>query len=253
MQQRLLMTTEQLNTVRNMPLFDGLSETDKSHLLEGGSLYGYARKQPLFLQGDSVKYFYIVCDGIVQEMRQTKDGREITSGIHMVGNTLGGMEMFLPSAAHTTTAMAVEDCLIMELPLAAFRDKLLQRPAAIKAMLSTLAHLALQKRTEVEQQATLTSTDIVADYLRQLCGTLGLDPRGFTLPYKKSLIASRLGMELETFSRTLPKLRAHGIVVSGTQVRFLAAGESATEKRRPAHTTVIPFPTRTTAPSRLSA
>ena len=46
------------------------------------------------------------------------------------------------------------------------------------------------------------------------------DVHGFTLPFKKSLIASRLGMELETLSRALPKLKEHGITVKGSQVVF---------------------------------
>jgi hypothetical protein len=46
----------------------------------------------------------------------------------------------------------------------------------------------------------------------------GFDPKNFDLPYKKTLIASRLGMALETFSRSLEKLSDHGITLSGNHV-----------------------------------
>ena len=44
------------------------------------------------------------------------------------------------------------------------------------------------------------------------------DPHGFELPYTKTLIASRLRIEKETFSRTLQTLREQGITVAGTHV-----------------------------------
>jgi hypothetical protein len=67
----------------------------------------------------------------------------------------------------------------------------------------------------------MNATQIVACFLQHLCVSHQLDPRGFDLPYSKSLIASRLGMQLESFSRTLPKLRELGIVVSGKHVSFV--------------------------------
>ena len=40
----------------------------------------------------------------------------------------------------------------------------------------------------------------------------------FILPYSKKLIASRLGIEVETFSSTLLKLQEYGIKVIGSHV-----------------------------------
>jgi CRP-like cAMP-binding protein len=76
------------------------------------------------------------------------------------------------------------------------------------------------KQEEMERQVTMTAPQILAHFLRQICDSHGLDPRGFALPYKKSLIASRLGMELETLSRAWPKLKDHGIIVKGSYVSF---------------------------------
>ena len=88
-------------------------------------------------------------------------------------------------------------------------------------LLSSLARFAIMKQIEVEQQATMTAPQLLDCFLRQLCRSYELDPHGFTLPYKKSLIASRLGMEMETLSRAWPKLKDHGIMVKGSHVIFL--------------------------------
>ena len=66
----------------------------------------------------------------------------------------------------------------------------------------------------------MSAAQIVACYLQRLCVLYNFDPHGFELPISKTLIASRLRMELETFSRTLKKLKEHGIEVEGTHVRF---------------------------------
>jgi hypothetical protein len=61
--------------------------------------------------------------------------------------------------------------------------------------------------------------------LERLCLLYDFDPAGFELPISKTLIASRLRMELETFSRALKKLSAHGITVTGTHVAFTDRGK----------------------------
>ena len=66
----------------------------------------------------------------------------------------------------------------------------------------------------------MSTTEILASFLKDTCKSYGIDSHSFTLPFKKSLIASRLGMELETLSRALPKLKEHGITVKGSQVFF---------------------------------
>ena len=40
------------------------------------------------------------------------------------------------------------------------------------------------------------------------------------LPYDKKLIASRLGMKPETFSRALAQLRNHGVTIKGGDARI---------------------------------
>jgi hypothetical protein len=73
---------------------------------------------------------------------------------------------------------------------------------------------------EAEHQATMSAAQLVACFLQRLCVLYSFTPSGFDLPYSKTLIASRLGMELETFSRTLNKLKEHGILVEGNHVKI---------------------------------
>jgi CRP-like cAMP-binding protein len=74
---------------------------------------------------------------------------------------------------------------------------------------------------EAEHQSTMTAAQIVTCYLQRLCVLYEFDPTNFTLPYSKTLIASRLHIELETFSRAIKRIKQEGVVVSGTNVSFV--------------------------------
>ncbi len=220
MSQRLLINMDQLDIARNISLFSDLTENEKDSLLKEGGIYSYRSKECLFMEGDPIKFLYIVCDGLVQEFRQTADGRELTVNIHKKGDVFCKTEIFLNEGLHNTNAMAIDSAYVMELPIDKFKESLQKHKSVAQRLASSLARFAAMKQIEVEQQATMTSAQILALFLRQTCASHGLDPRGFSLPYKKSLIASRLGMKLETLSRALPKLKEQGITVKGSHVSF---------------------------------
>jgi len=235
MAQRLLMNHEQMETVRNIPLFSGLTAEEKDSFLKSGGVYSYVGKKSIFRQGDPINYLYIVCSGIVQECRETSDGHEITVNIHKAGDIFCKTGIFLKDGSHQTNAVAVNNAYVMELPIKQFKENLEKYPSVTSRLLTSLAQLAFTKQVEVEQQITMTAPQLLASFLRQMCDLHGFDPRGFTLPYKKSLIASRLGMELETLSRALPKLKEFGISVKGSHVSFVQAVQKASEN-------VVQFP-----------
>lgn len=54
--------------------------------------------------------------------------------------------------------------------------------------------------------------------LRKLAAAHRLDPRCFHLPHTKGVLAFRVGIEAETFSRALPRLNDYGVHFEGRQV-----------------------------------
>lgn len=87
-------------------------------------------------------------------------------------------------------------------------------------LLSAISRRSRMIEVDAEHQATMSAPQLVACFLQHLCASYDFNPRGFDLPISKSLIASRLGMELETLSRALPVLKKYGITVKGKHVMF---------------------------------
>ncbi|MGE3770226.1 MAG: Crp/Fnr family transcriptional regulator [Bdellovibrionales bacterium] len=205
-------------TVKSQPLFKGLSEAEQDALLRGGRSRQLERGQLLFAHGDPVTHFYLVISGTLQLFRQSPDGHEKTLAILIGGQTLGETEIFEVSKIQPANAVAIEITHIVEFPLQWLLDNAQKHPVLALNLLASISEQAHDAQIEAEHQCNMSAAQLVACFLQRTCILHNFDPRGFELPYSKSLIASRLGMELETFSRTLGKLREHGIAVTGTHV-----------------------------------
>lgn len=217
MLQRLLFDTTPADFIKNAPLFRGLQDSEKNSLIKMGRPCFCPRKKILFRQGDPVTHFYLINKGTVRLFHETPDGHEITTDIRSAHDTLGITGIYGVTGIHHSHAEAIDDVVALEFPRDWFQN--CAHSAAISQnMLATLTHRITMQKLEAEQRSIMTAAQILACYLQRLCASQKLNPRNFELPYSKSLIATRLGMKLETFSRALAKLREQGIIVKGKNV-----------------------------------
>ncbi|MGB9151652.1 MAG: Crp/Fnr family transcriptional regulator [Alphaproteobacteria bacterium] len=206
--------------VRALPLFADLSEQEKDELLRQGKIHRFPKDEHLFVYGDEVKHFYIIGQGTVQLFRETPDGHEMTSEVLIAGDTIGETEILKSQSTHQFNAVAVKDSIVMEFPIGWLKDTAKHHGTFALNLLDMLSNRIHIASIEAEHKSTMSAAQQVACFLERLCILRDYDPRGFDLPYSKSLIASRLGMEVETFSRALAKIREHGISVLDTRVSF---------------------------------
>lgn len=210
-----------LNTIRALPLFSDLTAEEAALLASSSRIQQYARGKFVFHHGDKITHFHVVCRGTVQLFRETPDGHEVTSDILIAGDLLNADEIIARQTIHVANARAVDDVALLEVPIGWLREHLKDFDKLAPKIMSNLSDRLQNAQVEAEHRATMSAAQIVACYLQKLCVLYNFDPRGFDLPYSKTLIASRLRMELETFSRTLQKLKDQGIIVEGTHVSFV--------------------------------
>lgn len=207
-----------LNTIAALPLFSDLSPADAALLQHNSQMLSCKRGQFLFMHGDPITHFYVICTGTIQVFRETPDGHEITNEILIAGDTINSDEVVARKSTHMVNARAVEDSTLLEIPIAWMRGHLRNFDHVADKLLASIADRLHDLQLEAEQLSTMSAAQIVACYLQKLCVLYDFDPVGFDMPYTKTLIASRLRIEKETFSRTLPTLRDQGITVSGRHV-----------------------------------
>jgi CRP/FNR family transcriptional regulator, dissimilatory nitrate respiration regulator len=210
--------TVTLDTLRVLPLFSDLSPEDGALLVRNSRIISRKRGQFLFAHGDKVTHFYVICRGAIQVFRETPGGEEVTSNILIAGDSINAGEVIASRAEHAMNARAVDDCSLLEIPVAWMREHLNDFDPIAKKLLSSLVDKLHEAEVEAEHHTTMSAAQIGACYLQKLCVLYNFDPHGFELPYSKTLIASRLRIKKETFSRTLQTLRNHGITVTGAHV-----------------------------------
>lgn len=206
--------------VKALPLFCDLTEAQNVAVAEKCQLVTVRRGSYLYLHGDMISSFCILCRGVLQLFRETPDGHEVTSEILLAGDCVNADEIVARQGIHRVNARAAEDSLILHVPIAFMRETLTNFDHIGPKLLAGVTDRLHRSQKDAEQSSTMTASQVVACYLQEICVLYGFNPAGFDLPYSKTLIASRLHMELETFSRTLKKLRDVGIDVEGSHVRF---------------------------------
>lgn len=197
-------------------IFKGLSEQEKDELLKDGKIRYLNKKEFLFRHGDPILSFYVVCFGAIQLFRNNADGDEKTVNIATAHDII----FCDPNSTHQLNAVAVGDAVVLEFSKMWLKESAKKCSEFALNLLTEISKQALAAELEAEHQATMSATQLVSCFMQKLCLVHDLNPRRFTLPYSKKLIASRLGMELETLSRSLAKLKECGINVCGSQVEI---------------------------------
>lgn len=208
------------STLKALPLFSILTKAESTLIIKSSRLRRCERGQFVFMHGEPITHFYVICRGTVQVFRETPDGHEVTSDMLIAGDSINAHEIITQQSLHNMNARAVDDAVLLKIPVSWMKANLNSFDHISSHLMAGLSNRLHSAQIEAEHQSTMTATQIVACFLQRLCVLYEFDPKGFELPYSKTLIASRLRMELATFSRTLKRLKEEGITVEGTHVVF---------------------------------
>ncbi|NIR60639.1 MAG: Crp/Fnr family transcriptional regulator [Gammaproteobacteria bacterium] len=219
------MNRTDLEILRQVPLFAGLDEGCLSDLLEGATVRVRSKGQLLFQQGDEADCFYVVLSGWVKIFRLTPDGEQSIMGLFTRGETFAEAAMFI-GGHFPANAEVIETARLLRIPSEPFQKRLHSEPGIAVNMLASVSRRVHYLVGQIEQLQVRSGTQRVADFLLRLC-PVDDGSAVVALPYDKSLIASRLGMKPESFSRALARLREVGVQtgrnhVSVTDVAALA-------------------------------
>lgn len=207
-------------TLKAIPLFSVLTKEEIVNITHNSRVRYFDRGQFLFMHGEPITHFYVLCRGTVQIFRETPDGHEVTSNMLIAGDAINAHEIITQEPLHNMNARAVDDGMLLEIPVSWMKEHMNSFDHMSSHLMSALSDRLHSAQIEAEQQSTMTATQIVACFLQRLCILYDFSPEGFELPYSKTLLASRLRIELATFSRNLKKLKEEGITVEGRHVTF---------------------------------
>ncbi len=210
------LTEQDLKLLRKLPLFSSFGADAVGTLLRGAQIRRHPQGEVLFLQGDPADRFYVVFEGWVKLYRETPDGGQFIVAVFARGEAFAEAAMF-DSGGFPVCAEVVEEARLLEIRAQPFLRQLREDSELALSMLASVSRRLRYHVRQSEQFRMLTTAQRLAQFLFRLCEK----SEGSTtihLPYDKSLVAGRLGMEPETFSRALNKLRSLGIVSRRNEV-----------------------------------
>jgi CRP-like cAMP-binding protein len=205
----------------NLPMFSEMQAADLDRIA-GATLPLYFEKgQSVFQCGDPCSGFHVVVYGQVKLGFTSPQGVEKVVEIIRPGQSFGEALMFLEKP-YIVFAQALADSMLLHVAKHAVFDGLGRDPLFARRMLSGLARRLHGLVRDVEAYTLRSGQERVIGYL------LGDVPDGAAegaaevhLTPGKSVIASRLNMTPEHFSRILHDLAAAGLIeVNGRAVRI---------------------------------
>lgn len=200
------------------PLFRALDADALARIATATQVIEAPRGSVLFRRGDRCGGFHVLVYGQVKLAVGGSQGTEKIIELLGPGQSFGEAVMFLDQPYHVSAETLCDSKLLL-----VSRDGLLaelrREPRMALHMLASLSARMHRLVAELEAQTVQSGSERVAAYLLQLCGDGPGPLRHLQLPARKNVIASRLNLTKEHFSRILHALSAAGLIeVQGQQI-----------------------------------
>lgn len=197
----------------NVPLFRELAAAEIDRIAEQTKSLHVERGTVLFQRGESSEGFYIVIFGQVKLSFISKAGDEKVVDLLGPGQSFGEAVMFM-EREHVVTAQALADSMLLYVTKAAVFDELEREPRFARRMIAGLSQRLHNLMEDMEGYSMRSGVQRVIGFLLRDEGD-GTPPESgleVTLPAAKGVIASRLNLTQEHFSRILHDLVAKGLI-----------------------------------------
>ncbi len=201
-----VMTRDIKAILRNTNLFQGLDENSLSALSESAFISSHGKGKILFISDESARNLYVVLSGWVKLFRETLDGAQAIVDILNDGHVFAETTLF-ENHTYPYSAEIIEPTELLSIPLSVVESDLLKNPALTLCFLKHISRTRHAQSMEIEHQTLQNASQRIGCFLLRLVGHQQTGAITLHLPYDKTLLAARLAMQPETFSRALNKLR----------------------------------------------
>src|SRR5271166_770912 len=212
------------DVVMRAPLFKAMGPAISRAMIDRAPR-AYARGEPVFHEGDPADGFFCIIEGWAKLTRLREDGDEVVVSIFSAGETFAEVAMFL-GGRYPASCDAASPARILKIDATKLRQAVLDQPQLAFDMLAAASVRLRQLVDEIEQLKAQSAPQRIAGFFVKQT-PLASGPARIALPYEKALIASRLGMKPESFSRALGRLEELGVVVERESVSISDVGRLA--------------------------
>ncbi len=208
------------NTIKRLALFASCDDRTISRFCEQSTLLSIDKGQNLFVHEEKATRFFVIVKGWVKLFRETLDGTQAIIDILPENNVFGETSIFQDDI-YDYSAEAIETAQLISIPLYLLKSEIDTNSKLTTALLYEMAKTRRQQDRELEHKNIQNAPQRIGCFLLRLSPQKMGEPLKIHLPYDKNLVAARLGMQPETFSRALTKLKQEtGLEIKGSTVNL---------------------------------
>lgn len=210
---------EMLDELRRNYLFSDLAEGQLQRVARHAAHVRLNEGEALFEQGDPAKRFYLLLSGQIKLFRLSPAGNEKVVDIVIPGGTFAEALMFLDRPHYPVGAQALQASEIISIDAADFADMLRESVDTCFVMMGAMSQRLRGLLREIDDLSLHSASCRVAAYLVKHAPAAA---DSFELPVAKQIVASRLSVKPETFSRIIKQFSDNGLIrVSGSRVTIV--------------------------------
>jgi CRP/FNR family transcriptional regulator, dissimilatory nitrate respiration regulator len=198
--------------VSTIHLFSGLATEELDRVRLGLEQLDVPRGTMLYRPGDCCSGIHLVVSGHIKVALGTANGAEKVVDLAGPGQTLGETAVFL-DRPHKTSAETLSDSRLLHIAKDMVFAAVQNHPGFAQRIIAGLSHRLDRFISDLEGLTLHSGTErVVAYLLSRLDGGAELRQVALTLPASKGVIASRLNLTQEHFSRILHDLTAIDLI-----------------------------------------
>lgn len=195
--------------VRQAYLFEHLGEAAFAELTRHARLLVLTGGDMLFADGDPCRHFYLLRSGMIKLFKSSAEGSERVVELIRPGQLFGEEAMFAEAYSAHADALEASEVFAFEANFFAgqMRDD-------TELCLRMMALMSRRSRKLVDEIGNMTLQNAIQRAVRYLMQMGGRGDGTIQLNFPRGILASRLGVTPETFSRIMTKLRNEGMIDS---------------------------------------
>jgi CRP-like cAMP-binding protein len=205
-------STVKTEELRRHNIFAGLDDAQLKKIAKSAHAIFLDENEILFEMGQEARYFFLVRSGRIKLYLASPDGMEKT--IHLVapGETFAEAIMFMDSSIYPINASALTDTELVAFPNKFFREILSQSVDTCFRLMADMSTWLKKQLNEIDALTLQNATLRFTNYLLQRIPPEASAPVTVTLEAAKHVIASRLSIQPESFSRILRTMQKEGLI-----------------------------------------
>jgi len=219
-----------IETLRRVYLFSGLEDDEFLQAVMHAKAISLEPGQHLFSQGDPAEAFYWVAQGVIRLFRASPQGDEKV--IDLIGpNRFFAEAVLFMGNRYPINASAQSEARLIAFDGRSFREWLAQDANRCFRLLAAMSARMHKLVNEIDRLTLMKGADRLLQYLLDHSDPDETGRHKVELEAPKQVIASRIGVKPETFSRLLHKLTDLGCVEMDGNILYIRDPEAMRQTR----------------------